>query len=386
VRISGVDPGFTDEQGRFSVDSVAETYDAEFRTSSRSGYYQRIYRFVGLTRRDPTLQFDRDVGELEARIELAANNLPSPQVGNIGTGLGHPIDWFAPGDEGGLDNTSVAVVYDGDDPVTTELHAIFWKDAGVASDFYGFASQSIALNDVEDTLVTLSTWDSITEVGQLSGHISAPGTDPDVEVTAYAVFGDGASIPLQTVPWNSADQTFSLNVPNLSSEATYSVSAVVRDDGNTWGHADGFALNASATSINLELPRRPYLQAPLDEVTGVSSGTVLRWTPSDAGACSMLLINNGAWYRGVRIVTCDSEFTLTEDLVSFFLQDDELDKTLYWSVQAHGDPADVDEMTGDSGFFDPYFDNTSEGTYPRGKNRPATGTFARSEFWTMTLE
>jgi hypothetical protein len=384
VRLSGAEPALTDAQGRFTVEDVPEKYDAEFRTTVRD-QYQRIYRFIGLTRRDPTFEFDRDISENEGTLQLTLTGLPTPQTGDVDAALGHPIDWLARGDETGLDSAGDVVSYDGEDPFATELHALFWKNDGVASEFYAHASQNIALNDTETTEITLGTWDALPNTGQLAGHIDAPGTNPDVRVTAYAVFGDGATLSLQNVPWDSTNQTFSLTVPDLGSQATFSVAAFVGDDGSAWGHADGFSLGASAGSINLEVPTPPLLQSPIDQTLNVTADTVFRWTPSDAGPCSLFVITDGFQKRNVNIVTCDDQVSLGEDVLAFLgpLEED----GIYWSVRSHGAEATTDEMTGEAGFIDPYFYSSQyTGTFPRGKDRPVTGTFARTESWQIEFE
>lgn len=387
VRISGADADLTDSdltdsQGRFTIEDGPERYDAEFRIAARGGHYQRIYRFLGLTRRDPTLQVDDDVGESEARVDVAPSNLPSPAEGDLGVAFGNPIDYSFTGDEAGLDapSGSEAIDYDGADPLSATLRALFWSNAGAASKFYAFTNQTIALNDLETTDVALSVWNPIGEIGQIAGHIEVPSDEADVEVTPFLNFGDGASIRLQTVAWNSDTQTFAVSVPDVA-QTTLSVTALVRDQGYSWAHADGLALNASSMGVELQIPRRPFLQGPLDEATAVTGDTVLRWTPSAAGPCSLVVINDGFWENGLRIITCEDEVTIGPDIFGALF---EPGAEIYWSVQSHGGQETTDAMTGSDGFFDPYYDGLRAGTYPRGKHRPAKGSFARSEYWMFT--
>lgn len=376
VRLSGGERAATDEQGRFSIEDAPATYHAEFRISARSDDYQRIYRFRGLTRRDPTFQVDNDVGESEARIDVIPTNLPTPSVGDLGVAFGNPFDYSFTGDETGLDGTE-AIDYTGADPMPALMRALFWKDAGASSEFFASSSQNIALNDLETTEVSVSVWDPIAEAGQLSGHIEVPTGVTEVDVTSFVNFSDGASWRLQTVAWKSDTQTFSLNAPSIP-QATHSVSAIVRDEGYSWAHADGLALGADG--IELKVPRRPRLQGPLNEATDVTAETQLRWTPSEAGPCSLVVLNDGGWHVGLRIVTCESEVAIGEDIFGALFEEGE---EIFWSVQSHGSQTTTDAMTGSDGFFDPYYDGLRAGAYPHGKNRPLEGSFARSEFWSF---
>src|SRR5690606_31740033 len=135
---------------------------------ARGGYYQRVYRFIGLTRRDPTLRIDDDVGDQEARIDVSVSDLPTNDEGDLSVSVRSPIDFYFAGDEEGSQGT-VAIDYDGEDPFPSTLRALFWNDSGIASEFYGLASKSFALNDSEITDVVLDSWEPLSSTGQLSG-------------------------------------------------------------------------------------------------------------------------------------------------------------------------------------------------------------------------
>jgi hypothetical protein len=380
VKLSGVDPVVTDSSGNFSAADVPATYDAEFRFTKRSGYYQRTYRFLGLSRRDPTFEVADDIGEQEGRVDLTVSNLPAPMVGDLSASVGNPIDTPFFGDETGL-SSAVSLDYDGSDPFATEVHALFWEDAGISSDFFGIASRTLAMNDGEVTDVILDSWTTIATTGVLSGHLVAPSATGDVEVTAFLNFSDGASIPLQTVVWNSANESFSLTVPDVDS-ATFSVLACFHDDGFGCAHADGFTIGQAATSIDLSIPRRPLLQSPAHEAVGVDGDTVLSWEPSDASPCSVVFLNNAGWLRGLRIVTCEPEVTLGAEILETYFSPGE---TLYYTVQSFGTAEDPDDLAGPNGLLDPYYDGKHSLTYPRGKNRPVTGILSRAEPYSFVV-
>lgn len=376
VSVLGGPTMLTDSQGGFSAQDVPGTYDVEFTYSARDGHYTRVYRFVGLTRRDPTLQVDRDVGEQEGRIDVTTANLPAPGVGFLGGTVGSPVDIYFSGDEAGSSG-SVGMDYDGQDPFPATLHALLWENAGLDSEYYGLSSKSFAFNNASTTNVLLDTWEPVTDISQLSGLIQAAGANPDVEVTAYLNFPDGAGIPMNTVPWNSSTGSFAIDVPAFDVAVSYSVLACARDTGYACAHKDGFALNGTATNIQLAIPSRVTLLEPLDGTENVGADTIFRWQKASDAPCSLVVINEGQWDYGLRVITCETELVIGSDLVGSFFEYGVED---YWSVQTYGAYQSVDEMAGPNGFFDPYYDGMHPGTLPRGKNRPVEGSLTRSEY------
>jgi hypothetical protein len=391
IRIPGVDPVLTDANGKFTAQNVPEQYDLGFRFAKNDAYYETAYQFLGLTRRDPVLQVDDAVGNKYGSVEITAPNLPVMGA-QLDWSVGRPVDVWVEGEifDTVDDSTGAQVDYDGNDPFQLPFHALLWKPAAGASEYYAHASQNILLNDGEYTEVVLSTWSNITDTASIAGHAEPPaGFDPP-DITAYINYPDGATAVLQEMPVVTGNN-FSVPVPVLGENETFSVRAITYDDAYGFGnaHADGIAIGNGSNAIDLVIPEPPILQEPNDGYIGVNGDTVFRWTPSPAGRCVEFTAHADWSTRMVRIVTCSDRVKIPAELFNGFFpppDDANYDPDIYWSVHYHGPFESTDEMTGENGYHDPYFDNYWYGDFPRGKNRPAKGTYARSGYRMTTPE
>lgn len=249
-------------------------------TNASGAPLREVWRYEGLTRRDPTLQcysgFSQRSGSLQLHVALDG----FPQQGgpfvvaafaSRDLGMGWWVDKadFAP----------PALSWFGPDPQTAgNLHALLYQTDPTG---LPIAYQSHALAQAQiggaPTDVTLSFPSSTIPSIMLSGRVTGPHERARSDLLVQH-FADGTEL---TIPLSiQALDTFSYLAPSLPDSST---TVVVREGGSSPPYAAAVIEGGASerSDLSLEIPRTPQLTAPGDGKSGVDETTDFGWTLSE---------------------------------------------------------------------------------------------------------
>ncbi len=359
----------TDEDGQFTIAAVPDRYDVTFVVEYQSGgaTNTRGWAYLGLTRRDPTLQvydgLDRRSGEYSAT-----------QTGGDFSGATDPT-WtiaFGGNDGAGFDADlgeagvgSGTTYWYGSASTTATVHALLWyRDVLELPTYLAYDSQNVALSTTNAARPVMDLGGNPLDSGTLVGSV-VPGSLGNRGNAVYLRFPSGAAIPV--VEDAAGLDDFTYVVPALGG-ASLSVAASEGD--SLYGpfalaHADGLTSTATP-ALTIPEPAAPHL--PAASATNVSVGTEFAFVGASGVGGHLVHIMDGGSSQGLYVVTDETSFTFPE-VAGFALR---AGGTHSWTIETHGDFATVDEMTGSNGFLDAYsFERTV--TVPQGR-RTGAGT------------
>lgn len=359
----------TDAQGKFSVANVAATYDATLvvRPGFGGGSGSYAYVYQGLTRRDPTLQVYRGVGDQSANpiiTPMGANAMNtnvfafgSPDGGSHRSFETSPIEplggiaWFGPA------------------MTTGAYHVLSWrKDTnGFPTAYYSYLTAP--LNPVADTDIplTLTLTNNLTAAGTVAGSVTSPTTASRTNYL-FARFKDNAVVPIADVTASAAAFTF--NVPSLA-DADITVAASEGSDEYYGPYGIAYKTVApGATGVALSIPSPPTAVAPADGRTGVNGTTTFQWAGTDN--VFVLHVESKNFYQGMFIITSAKSTKLPDVGGSFFLPANEVHR---WQVEVHGAYTSVDQVARPGGFLSTFGAWRSE---PQAYRAQDAGAFAAS--------
>ena len=145
----GDDMVTTNKLGEFTIEGVPSTYDVGLvvRPEGRDyGWY-----FVGLTRRNPTLQVYRGLDDRGARLDLRPKNIVPTDAQNITVSIGMPGGnwWWSGLQENGGDAT---VSWNGATTTTGTAHALLWTmdDDELPVSYNAYKTQVVGLEQGAD--------------------------------------------------------------------------------------------------------------------------------------------------------------------------------------------------------------------------------------------
>jgi len=352
VRI-GDETVITDATGKFVIEDVAATYDAAcvITLANPAKVYEWVY--LGLSRRDPTLQVTEAFNSYEAIFSVSQVN---------GGTFGDDLWMVGFGSENGSDSDTAdsAGFYRRPDwwgPSVNEwtLHSIFLERTGeLPSKYVAYETQTATTNASGTTMEQAFEMDLTQQVFDTGNVTGAIVEDTGVGRTnsVFVRFTSGGNVPLVDRVATSAS-SYQYLVPTLANGSITIAAAETHDDDSyTIAHRDG--RNVGDTGVDIVIPSPVTGLAPLDETMGVDSDTAFSFAAGDPDNSGYVVhIESEEYQQGVYIVTANRQFTLgdvpvvTNNLIV-------PNGWHNWTVQTHGQFDSVDEMTGPNGYLDAF--------------------------------
>lgn len=364
----------TDDAGNFTADGVDACYDVTLALRIL-GDVSELYgwHFVGLTRRDPVLQ-----------VYKALPQHTAPFTFNI-TGLEQDARWrgeLALGGQHGQrafplsESLETVAGWRGPSPQDSALRLLLWTTSednpSVPSAYLHTEARTLELAEAEPVVVDVTLPQAPTPLPAFPVAFTttgAPGTSH--LATSYLRFDQGPSIQLAQVPRLSDDTVpFTALAPDLDGTSV-TLAALSGNGSNSSNFVITYAAQLQTeTTVNLTFPPVSDLTTPDDAMTGVDYDTPFTWT-NTAGTYVMVLEDLGV-FQTVFVVTSEphAQVPNLEHLGIYYPHDG----SYRWTVESHGDAADIDELCGGSGYLDPF---SGDFLYPIGP-RSGSGRFWRS--------
>jgi hypothetical protein len=368
----------TDLNGKFSIPGVDEKYDVAFvvRMAAPARVFEWVY--LGLTRRDPTLQCKNGFTYNGAHFYVTQMN-----GGTFDAGLwylsfgsadgGNDPSGPASSTSGGFDRRPV---WYGPDTTNWTLHSLFLEKTGELPTgyvAYGTESATSDANDVvqQDFSFDLSPQNPAIDTGNVSGGIVESSGEGRTN-SVFVRFSSGAAIPVVDRAAASAS-AYEYLVPDLSN-GKISVAAAETHNDESYAIAHRDQNQVGDTGVDIVIPPPVSALVPVDNATGVGPTTPFTFNAGDPKNSGYLVyMETQEYQQGVYIVTTDRQVTLDKVPVigtSLILPD----AWHFWYVETHGQYASVDAMAGTSGFLDTF---TLNDHLPQGPSR-ADGAYTQS--------
>lgn len=355
----------TGANGEFSANAGA-SYDATVAVLAVQS--KTIWKYVGVTRADPTLQIESGGVIRWAGVDVTLNGVGSARE----EGDTLQLSYAAPGgaylpDPSSSSAYASSISWEGSVSTSMTVHALrYLKLPGRTepTDFYAYDTQSLSVTEMGNALVNLDlpNTERIGASGSVYGNLVQPaGTQAQVQM--WLRFPDHASFPL--VSDDSITTVFGYFAPTIP-EGTFTLLAVAGGgDGEvSLAHVSGVKVNDPHAM--LVLPPVPRNLSPGDGAT-LSEGAPIQWS-GDAGLF-LLRVRSPDSGDTMQVVTSAREAQLPEapgfDVPS--------GSSVYWWVETHGGWASVDDATTSEGFLD----TCTRDHKPLGPAR-AAGTMAES--------
>jgi hypothetical protein len=363
----------TDAQGAFTISDVPATYDVLFtiNASVRNTDARISWLVEGLTRRDPTLQVYRGLGDRFGSLEMHVTNVTFPLASDQKITMG----WAGPDGEFGddLDATDTDYLsprWVGPAMTLGTAHALLFSfsgDQNLPTDYLAHDSHAVGIVETADPGGDV-TFDlggaSKPATGAVSGSVTGATANTRsnevyvrfTDTTAILVASDGA-----------ATGSFSYIVPNLPNAV---IDVVARNDLNN-GFAAAFADNVAPNQagVALSIPTIPTLTAPADSKTNVDQTTLFQWT----GDAKLFLFcaYSQSTYDALCVLTSQKQTHLPAPPTVAGMG-------FSWYVETHDDFASVDAASGPGGFISSYSygyisgPRRGNGSYAESSNRVFT--------------
>jgi hypothetical protein len=357
----------TDAQGAFSISDVPATYDVlvTISASVRNTDARISWLVEGLTRRDPTLQVYRGLGDRFGSLRMHVTNVTFPLASDQTVMMG----WAGPDGEfsdslDSADTDYLSPQWVGPAMTLGTAHALRFSFSGaqnLPTDYLAHDSHAVGIAETgtpggEVTFDLGGT--SKPASGAVSGSvIGATANTRSNEV--YVRFTDTTALLVASD--DAATGSFSYIVPNLPNAV---IDVVARNDINdafAAAYADNIAPNQSG--VALSIPTIPTLTAPADSKTNVDQATLFQWT-GDAKVF-LFCANAHSNYDALCVLTSQKQTHLPAAPTLAGMD-------YYWYIETHGDFASVDAASGPDGFISSY-----SASYIRGPKR-GNGTYAES--------
>jgi hypothetical protein len=364
-------------QGEFSVPNVAATYDVSLviKTMYLNREVTYVWRYEGLTRRDPTLQVYRGRPSHDGTLNIHVDNV---DFANKPRGELARMDFAGPDGEFEYEASSVDTMFlDGawSGPNQTSMvgHALLFQTSGdpaLPSAYLAHDSKPFDLAEGHDGAITfdLAEGSSALPSATVSGTLTGP-SGSNRNVKAYLRFADNAAIQLLT-HYTTAD-TFSYLVPNLPNSTILLIGGQ-GDASQQYVFKDG--VKPGQTGITLNFTDSPNLIVPAQNATNVDGSTRFQW--SGGGTLALLVVTSQPRYDAMFVVTTKKETTLpVYPETSFALPAGE---GYTWRIETHGTYASMDEATGSEGFlqscafYRPRGPKRGDGVYTESSGRDLT--------------
>ena len=284
VLIKGLPSVNTDANGSFTIPNVTTPYSI----AVVDGTNNRALVYRGLTRPDPTLFWPGVTPGTSHTASVSGSLLPWTAIApgtKTTAGAAFVSTETSASTTPNLTSGAFTIAanwYGAASTTTGSVYALVWDyDANnLPTTFSKFGKRSnVSLLDgttnanQNDTLGTAQT-------AQLSGTVNVASGYTLMTRTLSAVFDSKGGIPVLSD--NTAIPNFTYNTPNVSG-ATVSlvVSASKTGSGNVETFTSGLAVNKTGVTVNV--PAAPELSLPVNNATGITTGSPFSWTPLSGG-------------------------------------------------------------------------------------------------------
>lgn len=367
----------TDKLGAFTVEDAPAVYDATLAYTFTSEFQVAAWAYLGLTRRDPTLQIyvgsERRTGDLD--IDL----LPKPTLA-----AGQRIDVAIGGPDGAEVYDAVATggtteFPDWYGPAQTMQtgHGLLWQtDANkLPTKYVAYDTDSFQLTETATTTLTLDLSASTIQTGNIQGSVTPAGVG-DRRNLVFLSFPSSARIELVRL---AGPNDFSYLAPSIAgSTLTVAASEGFAYEGFAVAHVGGLA-PGDKPSLVIPTPVTP--QTPASGTKNVTSATKFTFAGQTSGPYVAQFFSQdpdepnapASRYQTVYIVTAQKQFTLPTILGGGFSL--YANRRYLWTVATHGAYPSVDALAKEGGFLDSF--SWDEET-PRGPLRDS-GEFTDSD-------
>ena len=340
----------TGPDGSFKFEQVPPTYDVEFTYTAyrRGSVIQEVYGwiYVGLTRRDPTLQvFSSSMTNSQRLVaELVGTSVETLQEEDALVAYGCPSGNFS------FTMNSLKVDHTGGDwagyadSAECVVHALQVRnsDMGAPIFYSGYDSVPTSMTYGQPAAAVLDLGKSMPLTDTLIARLGGAGGQRDVSI--HVRFDDNAALEVVD-KYHEAGTEISYIVPKIDgSDVVLRVAAVNQDAAVV---VDKVALGVSG--LELDVPKVPLLTAPDQGLLNAPANVEFAWRAEQP--VSVLYVRPPAFYEGLYVVTGDTKFKLRRVAEgAYALRQGE---PLIWSVSHHGDFASVDEAAAEDGFISP---------------------------------
>jgi hypothetical protein len=368
----------TDKNGTFTVEDVPEKYDVSMAYTYTSYFQVAAWAYLGLTRRDPTLQMY--VGSTSRSGDLDVTFVPKPTLGTnqkIAVAVGGP-DGADTYDSVPASGTSEFPDWYGPATASQTGHGLLWQTNAqkLPTSYIGYDSALLQLGETATTTLTLDLTPSTMASANVQGTVTPAGFSTRHNLM-FLRFASNATI--QLVDESGGANTFSYLAPSVPN-STIMVAATegFAFEGYGVAYIDGLAPGAKP-KLAIPTPMTPATPSPgttkVDGRTRFSFGGetpgpyVVNFSsqdPEDPNAPA-------SRYQAIYVVTADKNFTLPSFLGGGFTLDP--DRRYIWAVTTHGPYDSVDELANPDGFLDPF---SWDEKAPRGPSR-GQGEFTNSD-------
>lgn len=371
----------TDARGEFTLEGIPERYDVSLAVRIL-GDVTEVYawHYVGLTRRDPTLQVYKGLPQHTTpfNLEFTGFDPDARWRGEVGLGGQHGQRAYPIGE-----NIETVAGWRGPGEQTSPLRVLLWDTTAEAprtpAEYLFTAASTLTLRDAQPSVATIALPPQPTplpnfEVGFTT--IAAPNTSH--LATSYVRFVDGPSIQVAQVPrLSDSTEPFIVKVPQLP-DASVTLAALSGNGANSTSFVITYAPELTAPEMaSLTFPSVAALGVPADAAVDVTLSTPFTW--DDTAETYIVVFEDLAVYQTVFVVTAEPTTTVPdlEHLGIYYPHGG----PYRWTVESHGVAKDLDELSA-TGYLDPF---SGDFLYPIGP-RAGQGCFWRTVARTFTFD
>jgi hypothetical protein len=371
----------TDAGGAFTIEGVPNEYDIALAVRI-VGDVTEVYawHYVGLTRRDPTLQIYKGLSQHTTPLALEFTGF-DPDLrwrGEVGLGGQHGQRSYPIGED-----IETVAGWRGPGEQTSPLRVLLWNRTEEAPNTpaeYLFANAStVALSDAEPSTVRVALPESPAPLPKFEvGFTTTNAPNTSHLATGYVRFDEGPSIQVAQVPrLSDTTDPFLLNVPQLT-DASVTLAALSGNGASSTSFVITYATELETPgTVSLTFPTVATLDAPADAAIAVTSSTPFTW--DDTAGTYIVVFEDLAVYQTVFVVTADPSASVPdlEHLGIYYPHDG----PYRWSVESHGTATSLDELC-EAGYLDPF---SGDFLYPIGP-RAGQGRFWRTQARTFKFD
>jgi hypothetical protein len=369
----------TDESGAFTVPDVPTEYDVSMVYTDAVWRQAVAWAYLGLTRRDPTLQINIGAQRRDGSLDVVFSPKPTLGAGkriDVALSSGHGADVYENLSVNGT--TAESPTWYGPATVAATGHGLLWQrdSQGLPSGYLGYGSAPVQLDEDSDSTLTLDLSAASIQSGKIAGAITPAGV-ASRRNWLFLRFDSDATLEL--VAQTNAEDDFSFLAPAIGgSSLTVAASEGYFSEQYAVAHADNLAPGAQ---VELTIPAPMVQQSPAEGTTAVTSTTRFSFSGAEAGPYVVAFYSQASddpnppatLKQIIYVVTAKKQLTLPPFLGGDF--------TLYpnrrylWVVTTHGPRASMDELAAEGGYLDAF--SWDERT-PKGPRRGQAGSFTDS--------
>jgi hypothetical protein len=369
----------TDKNGAFTVEDVPATYDVSMVYTYTSAFQVAAWAYLGLTRRDPTLQMY--VGSERRSGDLDITFVPKPTLGanqKIAVAIGG-VDGANTYDPVSVNGTSEFPDWYGPATASQTGHGLLWQTNAqkLPTSYVAYDSALLQLGETVATTLTLNLTASNIASDNIQGTVTPAGFATRHNLMFLRFKSDAT---LQLLNESGATDSFSYLAPSIPN----STLMVAATEGSAFGgyavaYADGLAPGAKP---ELAIPTPMTPATPSSEATNVDGATHFSFGGDTPGPYVVNFYSQdpddpnapASRYQTIYVVTAKKQFTLPSFLGGGFAL--YKNRRYIWTVATHGAYTSMDALASEDGFLDPF--SWDEET-AQGPSRE-TGEFTDSDF------